>query len=116
MSEDMGPCEAACPARILDILGPTENKHALEWRARCRETLKMRKRPLPKGGILRFAEPIRFTDGYVGQEFTIERAGRSVRLISRDNHCRYKVSRLHERDWQIVPEPKVHAAVFPPRA
>lgn len=116
MTEDMGPCEAGCPARILDLLGPTKKEYAVAWRARCREAIAKRKRDLPDGGILRFAEPIRFTDGYVGQEFKIERAGRNVRLVARDNHGRYTVSRLRERDWQIIPQTKVHAAVFPPRA
>jgi hypothetical protein len=116
LSEDMGPCEASCPARILDLLGPTDHKFAIQWRAACRAALAKRKRPLPDGGIIRFAEPIRFTDGFEGQEFTIEKSGGRLCLISRVNRGRYKVSRLHERDWQIIPQPKVHAAVFPPRA
>lgn len=116
LSENMGIGQCNCPERILDLLGPTENPNAIEWRAACRENIAKRRRQLPDGGVLRFAEPIRFTDGYVGQEFTIERAGRRIRLIARDNHGRYKVNRLQERDWQIIPRSKVHAAVFPPRA
>jgi hypothetical protein len=37
MEEGMGPVESECPARILDLLTPTEDEHALAWRQRCRE-------------------------------------------------------------------------------
>lgn len=36
MDETMGPVEAQCPERILDLLTPTDNENALDWRARCR--------------------------------------------------------------------------------
>lgn len=39
MSEDEGPYFHACPARILDLLTPTENQYALEWRSKCRQNL-----------------------------------------------------------------------------
>lgn len=39
MEERMGPCESECPAHILDCLSPTEDEHALQWRARCRARL-----------------------------------------------------------------------------
>ncbi|VWX51042.1 hypothetical protein [Novosphingobium sp. 9U] len=116
LSERMGISQCNCPERILDLLGPTDNENAIEWRATCRARIAKRKRQLPEGGIIRFSEAIRFTDGYEGQEFVVERAGRKVRLISRDTRARYRVSRLYERDWQLMPQTKVHAAVFPPRA
>ncbi len=37
VSEDMGPAEDHCPARILDQLTEPSNEHAREWRARCAE-------------------------------------------------------------------------------
>jgi hypothetical protein len=39
MEERMGPFESECPAHILDLLSPTEDEHALRWRARCRARL-----------------------------------------------------------------------------
>jgi hypothetical protein len=39
MDEDMGPCEASAPARILDLLTPTTHEYAIAWRASCRERL-----------------------------------------------------------------------------
>jgi hypothetical protein len=35
-TEDMGPAQDHCPARILDLLTEPANKHAEEWRQRCR--------------------------------------------------------------------------------
>ena len=32
MTEHMGPCEAQCPASILDLLSPTSHEYALAWR------------------------------------------------------------------------------------
>lgn len=43
MDETCGPCEANCPARILDLLTPTDNAYAIEWRARCRANIEKRK-------------------------------------------------------------------------
>lgn len=37
MDEGMGPCESKCPARILDLLTPTDSEWANAWRQRCRE-------------------------------------------------------------------------------
>jgi hypothetical protein len=48
MSETMGPCEAECPAKILDLLAPTTSEYALAWRARSRAVIARRSRPAPK--------------------------------------------------------------------
>lgn len=59
MSESMGPCEDNCPASILDLLSPTDDEYALEWRKRCRANIESRKDPnalknLPIGTVIRF--------------------------------------------------------------
>lgn len=36
ISENMGPYDDGCPARILDLLSKTSNEWARDWRARCR--------------------------------------------------------------------------------
>jgi hypothetical protein len=38
LDENMGPDEAQCPADILDLLTPTDNGYALDWRRRCRRS------------------------------------------------------------------------------
>lgn len=59
MSESMGPCEDNCPSSILDLLSPTDDEWALEWRKRCRANIEARKDPnalknLPVGTVIRF--------------------------------------------------------------
>jgi hypothetical protein len=39
IAEDEGPYASFCPGRILDMLSPTDNELALDWRERCRERL-----------------------------------------------------------------------------
>lgn len=59
MDESMGPSEYKCPASILNLLSPTDNEYAAEWRRRCRENISKEKDPhalknLPVGSIIRF--------------------------------------------------------------
>jgi len=39
IAEDEGPYASFCPQRILDVLSPTDNELALDWRERCMERL-----------------------------------------------------------------------------
>jgi hypothetical protein len=39
MDESVGPYDTHCPAAILDLLTPTTNEYALEWREKCRKNL-----------------------------------------------------------------------------
>ncbi len=63
MDESMGPYYYDCPAKILDLLTPTDNEHANKWRAHCRENIevaKERKKSLAPGVVLRYGDQ-RFT-------------------------------------------------------
>lgn len=61
VSEDMGPVEDRCTARILNRLTPPSNEHAREWRERCRARLaKPTSRP---GQTVIFKERVKFTNG-----------------------------------------------------
>jgi hypothetical protein len=61
ITEDMGPVEDYCPARILDLLTAPSNDHARDWRERCRARL-ARGRPKKEQSVV-FAEPLHFEDG-----------------------------------------------------
>ena len=65
MSECSGPWRTRCPAKVLDLLTPTDDKYALEWRAKCRDNLAKRKaRPrLSEGAVIRLPRKIKFTNG-----------------------------------------------------
>lgn len=112
MTENMGPCEAQCPATILDLLTPTDNEHALDWRGRCRENLSRRSRKIEPGTRIRLETPLTFTDGHIGNEFIADRIGRKLVLRDPVSHVPYRISRFMERAWTVVRETKVHKTVF----
>jgi hypothetical protein len=77
MDEGMGPYFHDCPVAVLDLLTPTENKYANEWRKRCRENLVHRanlakiKRELKIGDTVKLAEPVKFQGGDVVEQVLI---------------------------------------------
>lgn len=56
MDETMGPLEARCPERILDLLTPTDNEYANQWRHDCRQYHAKRKKTktLKEGQVLQY--------------------------------------------------------------
>ena len=112
MEESMGPHEADCPARILDLLTSTDKQYALDWRARCRANHERRTRKLADGDRIRLPEPMKFTDGHVGQEFIVSKRGRRTVLRDPETGGHYRISRLMERAWSIVRVTKVHNTLF----
>ena len=65
MGETMGPYQYDCPKSILDLLTPTDNEHAIEWRRRCEEHRKT-KTALEKAEEVEFKFPfdITWSSGY----------------------------------------------------
>ena len=116
MTENAGPCEAECPARILALLDPTDSENAIGWRRRCLATISRRGRRLIDGDRIRMASEIAFTDGHAARDFIIHRHQRQTYVRSIDNGQLYRVRWLMDRAWDIVVEPKIHRTVFPPRA
>lgn len=57
MDETSGPYSFNCPAKILDLLSPTDNEYASKWRAQCRERLS-KKISMPAGTIVQFDDEI----------------------------------------------------------
>jgi len=112
MEESMGPYEAECPAHILDLLSPTDNANAIDWRARCRARLERRGRKLEDGDRIRLPSPQKFTDGYVGQEFLVSKLGRQLLLQDPDSGRVYRINGFMDRPWTKVPVTKVHKTVF----
>lgn len=59
MDETMLPYYFDCPKSILDLLSPTDNESALEWRRKCRERIAEKKSgndigSLPIGTVIEF--------------------------------------------------------------
>ncbi len=81
MDESMGPHEASCPARILDLLSPVEDlglgesgsKWAAEWRARCRANAdrEAARAKVRKGDTVKLTRGFAFTNGETEDTFTL---------------------------------------------
>lgn len=115
MDESCGPSEARCPASILALLGPAHNEYAANWRRRCLARLRMRDRPIADGMKIRFAVPMRFSDGHEGDSFSIEKRGNAIVLIGPQGR-RYHANNIREAAWSAIPETRVHSPRFAPRS
>ena len=106
MDEGMGPCEAKCPASVLDLLGPPRNEYAAEWRRRCRRRIALLQRPKPQtGDLLIFPEDIHFGDAYSCRRFRMVDNGRRA-IFRGEGGGLYQIRRYMERDWTLVPTPR----------
>ena len=102
MDEDMGPYYYNCPKRILDLLTPTSNQNALEWRRKCRERLDKRGQmpPLKKGTVIKFSSPVEFRYGIsVDQLVVSSTKGSRIYCTNEHGYGKYKISRqwIHQR-------------------
>jgi hypothetical protein len=96
ISEDMGPAEDRCPARILDLLTAPSNDYAREWRERCRARLAT---PRPrKGQTIMFATPLTFTNGEEHGTFTYQGGSR----FRAENGCECRIRGWQEHDFTVA--------------
>lgn len=99
MSDSMGPCYYDAPAKVLDLLTPTDSEYANQWRAECRLTL-ARAAMLPKvtrGTTLRFTRAMKFTSGEELDTFTFVERSTFER-----NGQRYRIPSWKSFDFEVV--------------
>ena len=98
MDEDMGPYIYDCPKGILDLLTPTDNEYANEWRNRCRARLETEKRfaalkNLPTGAKIEFESLYDLVDGTKkGDKVTLTKRISGKREIWWDGVYKWKKS------------------------
>lgn len=103
LTENMGPCECRCPALVLNLLGPTENAHALEWRQACRTRLALLARRKPKpGDTIVLPKPVSFSAGYESASFGIGMWRKTI-VLRGANGGYYRIRRLMEQPWTLIP-------------
>lgn len=94
MDESMGPYEDNCPKRILELLTPTDNKNANDWRERCWKKINSKK-SMPKiipNMVLQ----------YGGKEYTVTKnLGLRGYIISGDNGV-YRLNTSQAKNSVIV--------------
>lgn len=79
MDESMGPCRYDFPEKYLDMLTPTNNELALEWRKAVRERISKNKKlaKLKVGDKIKFRSPVETVSGVkVGDEIIVEKRKR----------------------------------------
>jgi hypothetical protein len=112
MDETMGVCETDCPARILDLLTPTESERAVEWRAECRQRLA---KVLPKAGqTIILKTPVQFSDNTTQSRFRVlERKvrGRKKLFFLGEGGGYYRLRNLRDIEFTI----ESTSAESPPR-
>ena len=108
MDETMGPCECACPQRIIRLLTPIAELpnpgYAAAWRARVaayhenRHRQRARRAALTLGAIVKLPQPARFADGATASEFRVSGfRGRAPIFESVDHpgfRCRLRAATL----------------------
>jgi hypothetical protein len=103
MSEFEGPYHYECPLPVLKALGDTDNAIAIAWRQRARQWAEKRARPKPKvGDIIKFAAPVKMTDGYKGDTFMVGRGYGSLTFKPTDDIGIYTIRNVMDREWSLV--------------
>lgn len=101
--ETMGPYHYDCPAKILDLLTPTDNEYANEWRAKCRAKLtadaeaKAKAKRVGAGTLIEVAAPLTFSRGGTFRRFIYTGSG-AIFYAVRADHERGPTVSLG-RDW-----------------
>lgn len=113
MGETSGPVEAACPRSVLELLSPTDHPWALDWRRRCYRLLHLTERKIDDGDLIKFPSALGFTDGSKHQDFRVRKEGRKTVLTLPDGRGRYRISRLMEKPFEIIRQPRVAKTYFP---
>lgn len=112
MDETMGPGEDECPARILDLLTPTDSECANQWRERCRENLRKRAEArknataVKAGTRIKLAQPLDFHNGHRGDTFEYVKGSTFRAIIEVDGEPYamglYNLPRWRERAYEVV--------------
>jgi len=97
ISEDMGPLEDHCPARILDQLTEPINQHARDWRQRCRDRLA---KPRPRQGQrVVFVKSLQLASGDTHGPLTFQSGSR----FRSDDGTLYHIRSWRELDYSVEP-------------
>lgn len=118
MDETMGPLIARCPQRILELLTPTDDERARQWREACWNTIRRRKeRPkLQPGDVVLFSETLHFS-GVDRRILEVVPAGRKLRFaefpVSDSSPQRYRVYRRNLDGAMTISSPNPRMEMKP---
>ena len=114
MDETCGPYKYDCPKGILDMLTPTDNEYALEWRKACRDNITQKKNPngfnkLPVGTIIKVVMPFDTNYFSKGQEVRLQKrtkwgSNRTEWITMNGVRCRFTAGlmKMLQENYEIV--------------
>ena len=107
--ETCGPYQHDFPVKWLDLLTEPVNDYSRDWRERVRaHAEKGKKAILRDGDVIRFKEPLKFTDGREFTELRVYRQGRGGRRVRfsplQYSYPTYRITRnvFKYREWEVV--------------
>lgn len=110
MGEESEPFYYDCPERILKLLTPTTNEHALKWREQCWKNINtvkdMKKKKIGEGTVIKFKNEITFTNGFKADTFQLEKGWNGKGWIFRNfnSSVGYKITNWRKREFEILTE------------
>lgn len=83
MDETVGPYIDRCPAKILDLLTPTEHEYANAWRQRCRDRIALRARnKVSNGDIIKLEHALKYGGYGAADTFKVKMQGSKVHFVA----------------------------------
>lgn len=109
LSETCGPFSYDCPKGILDLLSPTDNEFANEWRAQCRKNLEKKRNPkalnnLPEGSVIKVILPFDTLRHNNGDEviLTKRKWGKTCKWFANDCYFTSQLMKRLDGCYEIV--------------
>lgn len=111
MDETVGPAVHDCPAKVLDLLTPTDSQWANEWRVKCRATLarNAQVKALVNGTVIELEKPVTFANDVSVQRFEYRKEGRSTVFLAfpegeaiRPFRCRLGADWASRYNWKVA--------------
>ena len=114
MDETCGPYKCDCPKGILELLTPTDNQYALEWRKACYDNLEKKKNPnrlgkLSVGTTIKVIMPCDTKYFRKGQEIRLQKrarwtSNRTEWITETAPMCKFPSSmmKMFEDNYEIV--------------
>lgn len=83
MDETVGPNIDRCPAKILDLLTPTDSDYANGWRERCRARIALRARnKVANGDIIKLEHALNYGGYGAADTFKVRMEGSKVHFLA----------------------------------
>ena len=102
IGEDAGPYAYDCPKAVFNLLTPTTNEFAQEWRNKVVEYWAS---PAPKvkvGDVVKFEKPFEFATGATYQTFRFEGGSKFRAVVTDGVYGWYRITNWRDYNYELV--------------